>query len=106
MECLTQQASEKIDRTRAHAGEIFLRLLYMDRSVVRRETFHLFFLGTFYRIHTLVCFYVCFSVLQFLIYHTLRSFLKFSQGRQSLVFTQLSDVSVCVLRPFNFQASF
>jgi len=30
MYCLAQQASEKIDRTRAHAGEIFLRLLYMD----------------------------------------------------------------------------
>ena len=29
--CLAQQSSEKIDRTRAHAGEIFLRLLYMDR---------------------------------------------------------------------------
>ncbi|PFX29522.1 tubulin-specific chaperone D-like isoform X1 [Stylophora pistillata] len=28
--CLAQQSSEKIDRTRAHAGEIFLRLLYMD----------------------------------------------------------------------------
>ncbi|XP_067044336.1 tubulin-specific chaperone D-like [Acropora muricata] len=34
MECLTQQASEKIDRTRAHAGEIFLRLLYMDSPPV------------------------------------------------------------------------
>lgn len=33
MYCLAQQASEKIDRTRAHAGEIFLRLLYMDRWV-------------------------------------------------------------------------
>ena len=33
MHCLAQQASEKIDRTRAHAGEIFLRLLYMDRWV-------------------------------------------------------------------------
>ena len=53
MECLTQQASEKIDRTRAHAGEIFLRLLYMDRSVVRRETLYLLFLVTFYRIRTL-----------------------------------------------------
>lgn len=84
MECLTQQASEKIDRTRAHAGEIFLRLLYMDRSVVRRETLYLLFLVTFYRIRTLVSFFVCFSVLLFLIYHTLRSFLKFSQGRQSL----------------------
>ena len=28
---LVQQASEKIDRTRAHAGEIFLRMLYCDR---------------------------------------------------------------------------
>ncbi|KAK2571739.1 Tubulin-specific chaperone D [Acropora cervicornis] len=83
MECLTQQASEKIDRTRAHAGEIFLRLLYMDRSVVRRETLYLLFLVTFYRIRTLVSFFVCFSVLLFLIYHTLRSFLKFSQEREN-----------------------
>ena len=37
MQCLAQQASEKIDRTRAHAGEIFLRLLYMDRSVVQTD---------------------------------------------------------------------
>ncbi|XP_068671771.1 tubulin-specific chaperone D-like isoform X2 [Montipora foliosa] len=34
MQCLAQQASEKIDRTRAHAGEIFLRLLYMDSPSV------------------------------------------------------------------------
>ena len=39
--CLAQQSSEKIDRTRAHAGEIFLRLLYMDRWVTCLDHFHL-----------------------------------------------------------------
>lgn len=37
--CLAQQASEKIDRTRAHAGEIFLNLVYMDRWVASKEKF-------------------------------------------------------------------
>ncbi|CAH3037220.1 unnamed protein product [Porites lobata] len=40
MYCLVQQASEKIDRTRAHAGEIFLRLLYMDNPCLPHIPHH------------------------------------------------------------------
>ncbi|CAH3179067.1 unnamed protein product [Porites evermanni] len=40
MYCLVQQASEKIDRTRAHAGEIFLRLLYMDNPCLPHVPHH------------------------------------------------------------------
>lgn len=32
--CLAQQASEKIDRYRAHAGNIFLHLLHSKEPVV------------------------------------------------------------------------
>ncbi|RMX50561.1 hypothetical protein pdam_00008754 [Pocillopora damicornis] len=38
--CLAQQSSEKIDRTRAHAGEIFLRLLYMDSPTLPHIPHH------------------------------------------------------------------
>ncbi|XP_020626619.1 tubulin-specific chaperone D-like [Orbicella faveolata] len=38
--CLAQQASEKIDRTRAHAGEIFLSLVYMDSPLLPHIPHH------------------------------------------------------------------